>query len=516
MSGPDMFQWAPMPRLRVALNETGLFAAGPVTFSRAPGRLDVMGGIADYSGSLVCEMPLEVAAGAAVQARQDGNVVCRSAQSDRTVRVPMAAVTVTDPKAVRQLFAGDDAWARYVAGCVWWLGRLDPALASKYKGVTILVDSDVPLGGGVSSSAAIEVATMSALAALWKVPLSPMQLAAACQQVENLVVGAPCGVMDQVTSAMGERGTLLSILCQPDAVGLPAQVRGPVKVPDGFAFIGVHSGVRHEVSGDPYTDTRIAAFMGQKILSKVDPSGGDFTGGHLANVPTQRFTAELRDKLPSAIRGDMFLAAHGESNDKVTTIDPKKEYHVRAATEHHVLEPWRVETFVACLNLVNARSQATSSMLNLIADFKAGRAFGANDPSGKAFLDKAEQRFIEPDRAPAEADLQTLIMAGDLMYQSHKSYGECARLGHPMTDRLVEMVKQRGPDRGFFGAKITGGGGGGTVAMLIRDRPEVREEVEKLRGEYERETGRQTMLFAGSSPGAAAMGTATLKEEEWR
>lgn len=96
------------------------------------------------------------------------------------------------------------------------------------------------------------------------------------------------------------------------------------------------------------------------------------------------------------------------------------------------------------------------------------------------------------------------------MYESHESYGSNAHLGHAMTDRLVAMVKARGCEEGFYGAKITGGGGGGTVAILMRDEPAVRERLGEIREAYESETGRETMLFDGSGPGAAQLGAGTF------
>ncbi|MCE9591875.1 MAG: GHMP kinase [Planctomycetes bacterium] len=462
MSNSDLMNRAPIPRLRAAAVASGMFGPGPVTVARAPGRLDVMGGIADYTGSLVCEMPLAVAAGVVVQARSDHRVVCRSIQSGSTAETTTDALQTADPLAVRGLFGGDRAWARYPVGCAWWLMRNRAAV---FTGLTILIDSDVPLGGGVSSSAAIEVATMTALASLVKISLDPLDLAVACQVVENLVVGAPCGVMDQVTSSMGVEGAMLEILCQPrrGTQSPPAQVLGQVRVPRGYAFIGIHSGVSHEVSGDPYTDTRVAAFMGQKILSTRFPKQiGDV---YLANVDRAVYERELRAALPEELAGDAFAREYGKTNDPVTSIRPATRYRVRAATDHHVFEMGRVTRFVACI------------------------------------------KSASPD---------AIREAGQLMYESHRSYGDCANLGHAMTDLIVEMAKRLGAERGVYGAKITGGGGGGTVALLIRDDADARRLLEQLQMDYSHQTGRATICFAGSSPGAAALGTLAVPFEGLR
>lgn len=106
----------------------------------------------------------------------------------------------------------------------------------QHRGVSLLVSSAVPEGKGVSSSAAVEVATMAAVAAAYGVELDGRDMALLCQKVENLVVGAPCGVMDQMTSVLGEGGRLLALRCQP------AQVEGQVLLPNHLRVWGIDSG----------------------------------------------------------------------------------------------------------------------------------------------------------------------------------------------------------------------------------------------------------------------------------
>ncbi len=450
----------PLARLESSLAGHGQFqAGGAIHLARAPGRLDVMGGIADYTGSRVCQLPRAIAAGAAVQRRKDGLFFCQSMQVQRSLMLPVQQITGADARALRELIAGQDIWARYIAGCLWWLAKHQPALDIR-GGVSVLVDSDVPLGGGVSSSAAIEVATMSAMASLLGVALTPMQLAAACQVVENQVVGAPCGVMDQVASCMGQADAMLEILCQPAADGSPAQLLGVVKVPPGCTFIGIHSGVRHEVTGDPYAETRVAAFMAHKII--FSHKGMDDPGHHLANLPLDEYEQLLRPLLPVELSGKAFLDRWTSSHDTVTTIDPARTYRVQAAADHHVREMHRVTRFVNLL-----RHQPTTE--------------------------------------------QDIRQAGLLMNESHHSYGDNARQGHELTDRLADMLAEAGPGQGIFGQRITGGGCGGTLAVLMRDEPACHERIAQIRQRYERETGRRTQLFTGSTAGAAAHGVIVRK-----
>uniref|UniRef100_A0A2P2MS79 L-arabinokinase-like isoform X2 n=1 Tax=Rhizophora mucronata TaxID=61149 RepID=A0A2P2MS79_RHIMU len=125
------------------------------------------------------------------------------------------------------------------------------------------VSSAVPEGKGVSSSASVEVASMSAIASAHGLSISPRDIALLCQKVENLIVGAPCGVMDQMTSACGEANKLLAMVCQP------AEVIGLVEIPSHIRFWGIDSGIRHSVGGADYGSVRIGSFMGRQMIKST-------------------------------------------------------------------------------------------------------------------------------------------------------------------------------------------------------------------------------------------------------
>ena len=93
------------------------------------------------------------------------------------------------------------------------------------------------------------------------------------------------------------------------------------------------------------------------------------------------------------------------------------------------------------------------------------------------------------------------------MYQAHASYSACG-LGSDGTDRLVELVLEAGVKSGLYGAKITGGGSGGTVAIL--GRADAEQAVQTIASQYAEETGREPYIFSGSSPGADAFGLVVL------
>jgi L-arabinokinase len=442
--------------------------------TRAPGRLDLMGGIADYSGSLVLELPIAGATHVALQPSGDRLLKVISLPADSSIGPRTFEMALDDFKwagepveyeLARERFQTnpDVHWAAYVAGAFLVLMR--ERGASFHEGARILISSEVPEGRGVSSSAALEVAVMQAVGAAYEIAMSPPELALLCQRVENLVAGAPCGVMDQMTSACGEADRLLALLCQP------CELQGSVELPEALEVWGVDSGIRHSVGGEDYGTVRTAAFMGYRIIAaaadlpfrdvggriKIDDAKW---GGYLANVTPKEFEEVFAHPLPKRMRGDEFLKAYGGITDPVTTVIPERSYPVFAATRHPIYEHARVKKFAEVLEQWTGLRQAE--------------------------------------------------LLGELMYLSHESYSACG-LGSAGTDELVELVRLAGPARGLYGAKITGGGSGGTVAVLAERG--AKDLIRAVAEEYAGRTGRTAMLIAGSSNGAASFGHLKLLKE---
>jgi L-arabinokinase len=454
----------------------GLFdARTELVVTRAPGRLDLMGGIADYSGSLVLQLPIREATLVALQRTSSTGLHIVSLNGEANNRAASFQMPLAEFETggrpvtydiARTYFQHDPArhWAAYVAGAFLVLRRERGITFS--GGARLLISSNVPEGKGVSSSAAVEVAVMQAVAAAFGVTIEPREMALLCQKVENLVVGAPCGVMDQMTASCGEADRLLSLLCQP------AELQGMISLPAELAVWGLDSGVRHSVSGADYGSVRVGAFMGYRIIAEraglqtkqnepgapvqvIDPRWG----GYLANLTPSEFEQFYVAHLPERVTGDEFLSLYSGTTDLVTQIDPKRSYAVRIPTAHPIYEHFRVRTYAELLNGISSKRQWQ--------------------------------------------------LLGELMYQSHASYSACG-LGSAGTDRLVELVRAAGPDQGLYGAKITGGGSGGTVAVL--GRREASAAVAAVAEQYAQETGYHPYIFAGSSPGEAAFGHLKLKD----
>src|ERR1700741_1136493 len=239
-----------------------LFESQPeITIARAPGRLDVMGGIADYSGSLGLELPIAEATLVAVQKDQSRRLRIVSLLDNETLSFGMPLSDLErDGKPIEYAEAQryfNQHWAAYVAGVFLVLSR---ELGVHFdRGARLFISSQVPEGKGVSSSAALEVATMSAVAAAFDIAVGPRELAVLCQQVEYIVVGSPCGVMDQMTAACGEANPLLSLICQP------AELQGSIKLPEDLAVWGLASGMRHSIGAGDYGSGGAGKFMCYRI-----------------------------------------------------------------------------------------------------------------------------------------------------------------------------------------------------------------------------------------------------------
>jgi L-arabinokinase len=344
-------------------------------------------------------------------------------------------------------------------------GRADMRVGE--LGANILVSSNVPPGAGVSSSAAIEVAAMHALNEAAGIHPSDLTLAAWCQRVENSIVGAPCGIMDQVTSALGREDNLLVLKCQPH------DVLGHQRTPPGWQFVGIDSRVKHSVGGRAYTKARIGAFMGLKIVQLE--SGGKPKENYLCRLSPTEFNL-YRDLVPDQITGQGFSDLYGRLPDSVTRVEAAETYRPRACAEHPILENDRVKQFFGLMQLTSARYEE---------------------------LDEA-RTSTEP---PPPLDIDCISRAGSLMYESHESYSNRLDLGCAETDLIVSMVKRKGRERGLYGAKITGGGAGGTVAVLCAaENKGSSAALQEVCEEYLRLTGVEPQTFVGSSPGALMFG----------
>lgn len=206
----------------------------------APGRVNLIGDHTDHSGGLV--LPMAIDLGTTVEGRASGaSVKLRSHWTDAVARVPL---DVADPATV------EPAWARYVAGVVSELRPQDGCVGT--------VATTLPVGAGLSSSAALEVAV--ALALGFDGP--PLALAQLCQRAEQAASGVPCGIMDQLACAAGVAGHALRIDCSTlDVI--------PVPIPDELDVLVVHSGQSRSLAGSAYAERAAACQAAQATVGPL-------------------------------------------------------------------------------------------------------------------------------------------------------------------------------------------------------------------------------------------------------
>lgn len=352
-------------------------------------------------------------------------------------------------------------WASYILGCFILLFHEKKL---KVTGAAIEIESEIPWGKGVSSSAALETAVMQAIAAAYNVKLKKYELPVFCQRVENEIAGAACGLMDQLSVYFGCKSKLLPIICQP------CKVEEPEKVPEQIRFYGIDSGVWHAVSGSSYAQVRAAAFMGYTIIALQEGASLNALmraretkqydhlpfNGYLANITPSLFLQEYEQLLPENISGSDFLQQYGVSIDTATSIDPTAKYQIRACARHPVEENHRINLFRRLL--------------------------------------KSEERNKDSEKAK---------LLGELMFQSHDSYSRIG-LGNERTNAIVQLVREAGFDAGVYGARITGGGSGGTVCILTSGR-KGRQAIKEIHAACSARYRAELYLFKGSSNGALTL-----------
>ncbi len=446
-------------------------AAKPIHIARAPGRLDLMGGNVDYTGGLVFQATIGEATWAATQLRSDPCIVFWNPQLREEGwldRVEFSFDQLTSEAAVRALVNSSPQirWTSYVLGAFYLLRMRYPQKIR--NGAIVYIESDVPLNKGVSSSAAVEVAVMKSAAAAYGINLNGIELAEACQWVENVIAESACGIMDQAASVLGDEGYVLPLLCQPCA---PQPL---VRLPEGVRCWAIDSGVRHAVTGVEYEAARAAAFVGYRMIcewEKITVQNDDRSriprytdprwNGYLSNLKPSIFRSKYEQRLPETISGVEILSADKTHPDPFTTIRPEVNYRVRACTRYAIEENTRIELFVEL-----ARGAASR-------------------PCEEAFR-----------------------QMGELMFQSHWSYSECG-LGCEATDQLIEFVREECSDGSLYGAKITGGGAGGTVAVL--GAPTAETAFQRVVEKYGQARSFTPYVFDGSSPGADRFGIRVIE-----
>jgi len=349
-----------------------LFGGAPAVRSDAPGRVNLIGEHTDYQGGLVLPLAIPQRTRVELRRRADDQVVVWSAEDPS--RGPPQRFALGEEERGR-------GWVDYVQGVT-----VAAAIAGhRLGGFEARLESDVPVGSGLSSSAALEVALLRALREAFALTLDDVALALIAQRSETGFVGAPIGVMDQMASSLGDTSSALFL----DTRTLAYE---RVPLPRAARLLVIDSGVTHSHATGDYRVRREEAAGAARALG----------------------VALLRE---------------------VSATDPRVEQlpePLRRRARHIVTENARVESAVVAMK---------------------------------------------------QNDLETL---GALLFASHASLRDDYQVSVPELDSLVELARGE-PD--VHGARMTGGGFGGSVVVLVR-RDAAPDLASRLAGAYARASGR--------------------------
>lgn len=320
-----------IPDVAIAGAHFAHFGVSAEVTASAPGRVNLLGEHTDYNGGFVLPIALnglgvEVAAS---RGNKPGIIDIRSETFDAT-----ASRQIDETRT--------DHWSDFLLGCAVQIARRPIA----DHGLQLTVSTTVPLGAGLSSSAALEVATVRALTALFDIPMTPVEIAIAARKVENEFVGMPCGIMDQFASSVGAPGRALFLntrtLDYETAPGLP-----------GHGFVVIDSAVSHQLTDGGYAtrveecqaacaalEVELLSDLGISDLDRVDalpvPLNGRARHIIIDNDLTKRGLAALHAGDEHAF-GQLMNESHATERDNYQITVPETDAIALAAVANGAL-----------------------------------------------------------------------------------------------------------------------------------------------------------------------------------
>ncbi|NEM92249.1 galactokinase [Galbitalea soli] len=317
----------------VAATFSELYGYAPAGLWSAPGRVNLIGEHTDYNEGFVLPFAINRRTVLALGLRDDSRIRVGSAFADEIAEIDLAELS---PERL-------SGWSAYPLGVAWALGEHGADLAA-VPGVDIYIESAVPVGAGLSSSAAIESAVAVALNDVWQLGFDRPTLARVGQLAENKAVGAPTGIMDQSASLLGQQDAAVFLDCR----SLEAQV-----VPLGFDEAGlqlliIDTGVSHSHATGGYAARRASCERGAAVLGvaalrdltvddlpRAQQLLDDETFRRVRHVVTedQRVldtVRALRDEGPTAI-GELLDASHRSMRDDFEISVPELDLAVETA-----------------------------------------------------------------------------------------------------------------------------------------------------------------------------------------
>ncbi len=278
------------------------FSAPPDVVVRAPGRVNLIGEHTDYNDGFVLPMAIDRAAWIALRATGDCTVRVQGIDVGETGEFSLAAVRAAGPPAAGTMQQG---WLEYLKGMAWALMDAGHVLCG-WEGA---VAGDVPIGAGLSSSAALELATARAFAHVSDLAWNPVAMALLGQRAENKWVGVNCGIMDQMISAAGRVDHALLLDCR-------TLVGRHVPLPAGTAVAVLDTGTRRGLVGSAYNERRsqcesVSAHFGVAALRDVTSQDLAARAGELDDLALRRARHVITENERTTEAADVLAAGDG-------------------------------------------------------------------------------------------------------------------------------------------------------------------------------------------------------------
>jgi galactokinase len=349
------------------------FGAEPIYWSRAPGRVDLMGSHTDYNMGYVMTMTID----------RDTWIAARP-RADRQVRIRSMNIAGEDIFSLDKIERGQDVpWSNYVRGMAYVM----QAAGHELQGFDGLIHSNVPFASGLSSSAAIEMATAVTFQQIGGFELDPVNMALFGQKAENDFVGVSTGILDQYSSAMGKAGNALLLDCRD-------LTSKNIRVADGLRVVICDTRAERYLVGSEYDDRRAQCEEGVRILHQHDPSVKA-----LRDVTLEQFSVLEAEMPPLVARRCRFII---EENQRVLDLAA-----VLPTLNSKVLNDLFKASYRGALDLFEIGAPAMESMMRamksgpgVVAARQAGAGFGGcmvamvKEDNAPEFCDYVQQTYV--------------------------------------------------------------------------------------------------------------------------
>lgn len=431
----------------------------------APLRLDVLGGLGEYTGGPTLGVSTTEHVAVGVGEQSDGKLRIefaskRTAKSEFEFPVEESSWAGGGAELLGRFhLTGKDEAAAVFAAVVE--GAQAKLFDFPHSGLLIAVAPDRDETAGSRHIPALIAATLAACSAVAGKELDSRKALAVCRRVQTEWLNDTASPADALCALLAQPEALLQI--HGDTLSAPPLVQG-------LTILGLCCGAAHDDDAAKFRHVRVTTFMGRLIIERIfrhDAPKAPAWDGSFAGITMQDFVDRLRDRIPTKMKGRDFLDHFGETGDPLTSIDPDAVYKIRSRTEHHIYEYTRVREFVECLSQASRSHERTH-----------------------------------------------LLTAGAALNASHWSYGQRCGMGSIETDLLVHLFRKgedgktadAHQDSDIYAAKISGRGCGGTVAVLMENTDTARHALDRALDEYSRRTRLTTRILEPGLPGALVAG----------